>query len=158
MDCYEKLVDYASNLGMEIIEKSFKSSAKGLCKGNKIGISKDLESSVEKRCILAEEMAHSLYTVGNILDLTNPGNLKQELYARKKAYEFLLPLSSLIAAYENGLKACYEIAEYLEVTEEFLTEALYHYQLKYGIYAKYGKYIIYFSPLIVCEKPSILAV
>lgn len=158
MDCYERLVDYASNIGLEIVEKNFKSSAKGLCKGNKIGISKSLESAVEKRCILAEEMAHSLYTVGNILDLSNPGNLKQELFARKMAFEFLLPLSSLIDAYEKGAKGCYEIAEHLEVTEEFLIEALNHYQRKFGLYAKHGKYIIYFSPLIVREKPSMLAV
>lgn len=149
MDCYEELVDYASSIGLEVIEKKFKSSAKGLCKGNKIGISKNLQRTAEKRCMLAEEMAHSLYTVGDILDLSSHSNLKQELYARKMAYEFLLPLSSLIDAYEKGLRACHEIAESLEVTEEFLKEALCHYQKKFGVCARYGKYILFFTSCCV---------
>ena len=52
MDCYEELVDYAEQHGLEVIEKEFKSSAKGLCKGKKIGISKKIDSTVEKRCVL----------------------------------------------------------------------------------------------------------
>ena len=47
MDCYEELVDYAEQHGLEVIEKEFKSSAKGLCKGKKIGISKKIDSSLD---------------------------------------------------------------------------------------------------------------
>ena len=155
MNCYEKLVDTAESMGLHVIEKKFKSSAKGLCKGNKIGISKDLENAVEKRCILAEEMAHAVYTVGDILDQNSLANIKQENYARKKAFEFLLPISLLIEAYEKGARSCYEIAEHLEVTEEFLLNSLYHYQNKHGLYARYGHYVIYFSPLVVREKKAV---
>lgn len=155
MDRYEQLVEHARQLGLEVIEKTFKSSAKGLTKGNKIGISKSIESNAEKRCVLAEEIAHSLYTVGDILDQNNINNVKQEKYARKKAYEDLLPLSLLIEAYEQGIRSLHEMAEYLEVTEDFFKASLNHYQRKYGLYARHGRYVLYFSPLIVCETHHI---
>lgn len=158
MDRYEQLVEHARQLGLEVIEKTFKSSAKGLTKGNKIGISKSIESNAEKRCVLAEEIAHSLYTVGDILDQNNINNVKQEKYARKKAYEDLLPLSLLIEAYEQGIRSLHEMAEYLEVTEDFFKASLNHYQRKYGLYARYGRYVLYFSPLTVCEKHHIKAI
>lgn len=151
MNSYERLVDFAENIGIEVVEKHFKSSAKGLCKGNKVGISKAIDSTVEKRCILAEEIAHSLYTVGNILDQNNLFNIKQEEYARKQAYEALLPLPLLIDAWHQGVTSQHELAEYLEVTEEFLLSSLCHYQKKYGVYVRHGKYMVRFLPLMISE-------
>lgn len=116
MDCYEELVDYAEQHGLEVIEKEFKSSAKGLCKGKKIGISKTIDSTVEKRCVLVEEMAHCYHTVGDILDTRNPLALKQELYARAAAFGFLLPISKLVDAYLRCEHNLYELPEYLNVT------------------------------------------
>lgn len=157
MDCYEEMVDLADLLGLEVIEKYFKSSVKGLCKGNKIGISKDIESIIEKRCVLAEEIAHSLYTVGDILDLRNFQALKQEYFARTKAYEFLVPIGSLVRAFLKHEHDPHEIAAELNVTDEVLRDALAHYARKYGEY-RHGKYYVYFSPLIVCEHPHIKAI
>ena len=54
---YDELLYEANEKGLEIVEKYFKSDAKGLCKGNKIGIRKDLSSN-EKACVLAEEIGH----------------------------------------------------------------------------------------------------
>lgn len=150
MDCYEILVSRADQLGLEVIEKEFKSSAKGLCKGKKIGISKSLDT-VEKRCVLAEEMAHSFYTVGDILDTRDPAAYKQEMLARSAAFEYLIPLGSLVEAYMSCQYDLSEIPNYLEVTWEFLRDTLSHYSRKYGGMRRYEKYVIYFSPLIVCE-------
>lgn len=52
---YEQLLNDADIIGLEVVEKNFKSDAKGLCKGNKIGIRKNM-SAAEKACVLAEEM------------------------------------------------------------------------------------------------------
>ena len=158
MDCYEKLVDYAEQNGLEVIEKHFKSSAKGLCKGKKIGISKAIETAAEKRCVLVEEMAHCYYTVGDILDTRNPAAMRQERIARAAAYEFLLPINDLVNAYLNCSHDLNEIPDYLNVTWEFLNSAINHYSRKYGSLTRHGKYIVYFSPLFVCESPHIKAV
>lgn len=151
MNKYEKLILEANKYEIEVIEKKFKSSAKGLCKGNKIGISSVIETISEKRCVLAEEIGHCKKTVGNILDIAMIDNKKQELIARKWAYERLVGIVDIINAYNNGVRDKYELIEYLEVTEEFLNEAIEYYKCKYGIYYQIDNYLIYFEPLGVME-------
>ena len=64
MHTYEKMLIDASNNGFEIVEKNFKSDAKGLCKGKKIGIRKDM-SDTEKACVLADYLDCSVdYLLG----------------------------------------------------------------------------------------------
>ncbi|MGB8451152.1 MAG: hypothetical protein WCD89_02365 [Anaerocolumna sp.] len=52
----------------------------------------------------------------------------------------------IIRAYEFGCRNQYEMAEYLEVTEEFLAKALSSYKNKYGPYVKIDFYIVFFEP------------
>lgn len=152
MNKYEQLLS-SSDESIIIIEKQFKSKAKGLCKGNKIGISKDIDTSIEKACVLAEELGHHYTSVGNIIDLSSVQNRKQERQARLWAYNKQIGLSGIIRAFNHGCKNSHEIAEYLEVTEEFLCEAIECYKNKYGICATVDNYIIYFIPnLTVGEK------
>lgn len=155
MDGYERALDYANRYGYQVKEKEFKSHAKGLCKGNKIGINKKVNTFVEKRCVLVEEMAHCALTVGDILDTREPAAYKQEMYARRKAYEHLVPFDKLIEAYYRFEHDPHEIPEYLEVTPEVLSAALKHYSDKYGITKRHGKYTIYFLPLYICESSHI---
>lgn len=146
MNVYEQLINEACMENIIVVEKQFKSSAKGLCKGNKIGISTSLKTIKEKRCILAEEIAHCKLTVGNILNQTNTSNIKQEMIARRWAYEKLTGIVDLINAYESGVRDKFDLIEYLEITEEFLTEAIKYYRNKYGAFYEIDNYIIYFSP------------
>jgi len=147
---FEQLVQIAEDEQIEFIEMTFPADLKGLCKHNKIGINYEL-SSVEKKCVLAEELGHYYTTIGDIIDMKSVCNRKQELKARKYAYDKLVPLELLIkASYEGCTNLC-ELAEYLDVTEEFLKDTLQHYQNKYGLYAEVEDYAIYFSPLTVCK-------
>ena len=93
-------------------------------------------------------MGHHYTSFGNILDLSDLGNIKQERKARIWAYNRLIGLDGLITAFENGCRNRHEIATYLEVTEEFLEEALNYYQERYGVYIEHGKYTIYFIPTL----------
>lgn len=145
MNAYEQLLS-SSGENIIVVEKNFKSQAKGLCKGNKIGISKAISTSTEKACILAEELGHYYTTVGNILDQSSVSNRKQELRARMWAYNRQIGLLGIIKSYEYGCRNLYDMAEYLEVTEEFLKDALERYRQKYGMYTAVDNYIIYFEP------------
>lgn len=148
MNKYEKLLTKAERENLCIIEKEFKSRAKGLIKNKKIGIRKDISTTAEKACVLAEELGHYFTSTGDIIDQITAVNRKQEKRARNWAYEKLLPLSSFIKAYEAGVRNRYELAQFFDITEEFLSESLAHYQEKYGICTCYNeKYIIYFDPL-----------
>ncbi len=146
---YEQLVQFADCDKIEVIEFNFKSGLKGLYCDDTIAINSKLETTTEKKCILAEELGHYYTTAGDILNQNNIANRKQEHIARKWGYEKLIPLMDLIKASFKCCSNLYELAEYLNVTEEFLRDTLQHYQNKYGLYAETGDYCIYFSPLTV---------
>ena len=73
-------------------------------------------------------------------------NRKQELHARAWAYNRLIGLYGIINAYRSGCRNGYEIAEHLNITEEFLAEALQYYRNKYGLCTTIDNYVIYFEP------------
>ena len=86
---YQELLREAAELNIKVVEKHFKSKAKGLCKGNIIGISADIKDEREKTEVLAEEIAHALFTTGDILDMNVIENRQQEAAARMIARERL---------------------------------------------------------------------
>lgn len=93
-----------------------------------VWIRKDMNSS-RKACILAEEIGHHYTSAGDITDQKDVGNRKQERKARKWAFEKLLPLHLIITAIQNGHSEPWDMAEYLDVDEEFLCQALKYYGL-----------------------------
>lgn len=119
--------------------------------GNMILLNQNLETNRERKCILAEEIGHQYKTVGDITDQTKLENRQQELRARQWGYEKLVPLSAIVQAYHARVKGRYEIAEYLDVTEDFLQASIDRYRSKYGLYIIWNNYIIYFDPLGVAE-------
>lgn len=149
------LEDTADREGVPIDTVRFESERiKGLyCDGN-IALSAGLQTSADRSAVLAEELGHHYTSSGNILDMNDPGNKKQELQARIWAYNRLVGLQGLISAYRHGCQSRYEAAEYLEVTEEFLEEAFRYYRSKYGLMYQVDNYVIYFEPLGVFEEIS----
>lgn len=105
----------------------------------------------EKACVLAEEIGHHYTTAGDITDQSITAHRKQEHRARVWAHEKLVPLSTIIEAHKAGIRSRYEFAEYLSVTEEFLSEAINRYTERYGVLTRFGKYTISFDPLGVIE-------
>lgn len=149
---YEELLIEATEEGISVDEDfPFDSALKGLYIDKNIALSAELHTSAEKACILAEELGHHYTTVGDILDQTNTPNRKQEYRARVWAYRRAISLSDLISGYKRGCQNRYELAEYLNVTEEFLIDALAHYKSKYGLCTRVDNYLIYFEPLGVLE-------
>ena len=124
---------------------------KGFYIDGNVALNTSIESSTEKACVLAEELGHHYTTVGNILDQSKTENRKQERRARLWAYKRAFDLIDLVSAYKYGCRNRYELAEYLEVTEEFLQEALDTYREKYGLYTKVDCYVICFEPLGILE-------
>ena len=154
MNSYEILLSEASENGLVVKEKPLKYN-NGRIKGSRVAIRQDLSTSIEKACVLAEELGHHYTTYGNILDQSDASNRKQELRARAWAYNKQIGLLGLIRAYEHGCRNRFEIAEYLEVTEEVLEECLIFYRNKYGVCANIDNYVVYFIPnLVVMKKIS----
>lgn len=105
--------------------------------------------------VLYEELAHHKLTYGNILDQSKDINRKFENYAKRHGYEAALPLRIIIEAHHYGVSNLYELAEYVQLSEEHVLEILEHYRNKHGIYIHYGNYLIQFEPLRVFEYKDI---
>lgn len=147
MTKFEELEQEAADNKINIDYLDFKSDRiKGLYCDGSIALSTMLSTSAEKTCILAEELGHHYTAQGNIIDMNNSTNCKQEHKGRMWAYNNQIGLIGLIGAFENGCHNRYEIAKYLDVTEDFLTDALESYKRKYGICTSVDNYTIFFIP------------
>lgn len=149
---YEKLLHEAYQLGVEVYEQPMLPKNKGLYSDNVIWINKFLPSTIEKGCVLAEELGHHHTSCGDILDQSKLINRKQEKRARNWAYKRLIPLTSFIDAHRDGVMNRYELAFYLGVTEPFIEETLERYKEEFGVFTIVDEYTVYFEPLGILEK------
>lgn len=147
---YEALLNDADAEGLNIKERPFR-TYDGRIKGKDIYLRKNMDST-EKACVLAEELGHHHTSVGDILDLSDAGNRKQERQARLWGYNKLIGLTGIIKAFEAGCQDRFEVAEYLGVTDEYLCECLEAYRDKYGIGTTVDNYYIMFIPHLAVGK------
>lgn len=95
---------------------------------------------------LAEELGHHFTTAGNIIEMQDITDIKQERAARLWAYNKRIGLSGIIDAFKAQCANTYEVAEYLSVSEEFLRDALEQYRQIYGAGTMVDNYYIQFEP------------
>ncbi len=153
MNSYESLQEEARKDGVNVIDYPFDSKRiRGLYCDGIVAIRRDM-TTTEKSCILAEELGHYHTTSGNILEQESVSDRKQERIARLWAYNKRIGLSGIIQGYRKHCRNLHELAECLEVSEDFLKEALECYREKYGCYTELDGYLIMFEPyLAVIEK------
>ncbi len=142
---YEELQLQNEKIPVKEMDLSEVVGLKGLYYNGNIAIEKNL-TSTEKACVLAEELGHHYTSVGDILDQQDVSNRKQELRARTWAFDECIGLIGIVNAFKVGCQSLYEMAEYLDVTEEFLKDALESYRRKYGICKEIDNYIVFFEP------------
>ncbi len=154
MNSFERLEDEACKDGIDVVSRDFRSQRiKGLYCDMTIGINRKIDTYAEKTCVLAEELGHHHTSVGNILDMNDVRSRKQERQARLWGYNKLIGLTGIIRAFRAGCQSRHEMAELLDVTEEYLQECIDCYRDKYGEYVEVDNYMICFIPnLAVIEK------
>lgn len=144
---YEELKTKHKDLNIVEMDLSEVKGLKGLYFDGNIALERKM-SQTEKSCVLAEELGHYYTTSGNILDQTDVSNRKQEYRARLYGFNLKIGLMGLVRAFEHGCRSVSDIAEYLDVTEEYLKEAVDCYRSKYGVYATVDNYAVYFTPAL----------
>ena len=153
MSRYEQLL--TENEHIKIIDThSLPDGYSGFYNDGIILIDKNLPET-RKAEVLYEELAHHKLTYGNILDQSKWINRKFESYARRHGYEAALPLRIIVEAHHYGVSNLYELAEYVQLSEEHVLEILEYYKTKHGYSTRYGKYVIQFEPLRVFEYKEI---
>jgi len=88
-----------------------------------------IQSSIEEKELLGEELGHfetnSLYFLKHTHTKMYESNISWcEYRANRWKIHHLLPLKYLDAAIKRGIFETYELAEYFEVSENFIEEAL----------------------------------
>ena len=144
MNKYEALLQKAQDDGVDVITAPLRGNDGLYCDGCVL-VGSHLKTTAEKACILAEQLGHHYTASGNITS-NSIVSRKQERLGRKTAYEMLLLLDDLAAA----LKVCrskYEVAEHLQITEEFLDNAVEYYFQRYGCWIQTQHGMLYFKPL-----------
>ena len=88
---------------------------------------KKIPTRSEEKVILAHELGHcktgSFYNKYSKFDLV----CKHEYRANRQAVLDLVPYEELLFAIEKGCKERWELAEYFDITEEFVDEVIKHY-------------------------------
>lgn len=147
------LLKYALDKNIKIVQCELPvTTLKGLYCDNVIYISDRVKTEREQNCIVAEELGHYETSHGVIINQRCVKNKKQELRARRWAHEHLLNVEDIVRAYKYGCRSIYEVTEYLDVTEEFLHEALETFGRMYGACKVVDDCIVYFEPLGILEK------
>lgn len=147
MSNYENLISLAHSKGINIIESDLGIDKPfGKCIGNLIIINNRV-NECEKLCVLYEELGHFNLTVGDITDQNDLNNRKQESIARRWSYEKLISPEDIINAIISGIDNIYDLAEILNVTEDFLIKSIEYYKKKYGVYYVGETHLLTFEPL-----------
>lgn len=147
MSNYENLISLAHSKGINVIESDLGIDKPfGKCIGNLIIINNRV-NECEKLCVLYEELGHFNLTVGDITEQSDLNNRKQESIARRWSYEKLISPEDIINAIISGIDNIYDLAEILNVTEDFLIQSIEHYKKKYGIYYVGKTHLLTFEPL-----------
>lgn len=158
LEPYDSLLELAKAMGLKVVERA-PIKADGRIQSNYVFLSEKLETTPEKLCTLTEEVGHALNNTGDINDQTIVFNRQQELKARKFCYEFLTPLMKIVDAilYFGDEATKYNVAEYLNVTEKFLNEAINHHRRKNGnIKVDLGMvFVVFYPEFKVYEKHKI---
>lgn len=71
---------------------------------------------------------------------------------RMHAYNELIGLLGIVKCFESGCRNIYEMANYLDVSEDFLRESIAAYRNKYGIETIIDNYLIRFIPTLGIVK------
>lgn len=142
---YEELLEEASQEGLIVKEKPLLNND-GRLKGKRIAIRQDIPTTSKKADVLAEEMGHYYTSVGRIVEQDTAESIKQERTARLWGYNKRIGLNGLIQAFKAHCETLYDIAEFLNVSEESLTEALEYYRQIYGNGVMVENYFIQFEP------------
>ena len=123
MTRYEEfLADYDNQLLIE--ERNLIND--GLYCDGVIWINRNL-TSAEKLAVAAEEIGHYATSSGDILDQKDILSQRQELQARRWGYRKIAPPERIRSAIDDGYTTISDVAEYLDVDEQFLVSALTYY-------------------------------
>lgn len=126
----QSLAEFAQNRGHEVAYLPLHSMASFSvedAQGCHVVLSSAIHGTAEKEC-LAHELGHCEY--GGFYNRYSPYDIraKAERRADKWAFSKLVPYGQIMAAIKQGITEVWELAEYFDVSTEFMSKALAYYK------------------------------
>ena len=152
---YEVMEQFAYENDIKLLSDSLPADLSGYYYSNSdfglktITLNSMLQTTAEKTCVLAEEIEHYLTTPMNLFNAPHLLQNRFERIARINATKRLIPLSRLIEAKNSAITNQYDLAEFLNITYEFLDQGLTLYKENYNGWVLYKGYKIGFDPLLI---------
>ncbi|WP_222864776.1 hypothetical protein, partial [Serratia marcescens] len=132
-------------VGLIVKEKPLRNND-GRLKDKRIAIRQDIPTTLKKADVLAEEMGHYFTSVGRIVEQDETKSVKQERAARLWGYNKRIGLNGIINAFKAHCESLYDMAEFLNVSEDTLAEAIEYYRQIYGTGTMVDNYFLQFEP------------
>lgn len=103
--------------------------AKAVSTPGAIGIDESkMQNHSEFNVCLAHELGHQFKNAFYDISSTFETRERQEMRATRWAVNELVPVNELLIAFKSGHTEVYDLAEYFNVTEEFIRNAFYIYE------------------------------
>ena len=150
MTLSENIAQEAYDYNLKILEIDMR-GIDGAFIGDTIYLEKSYETYKKNR-VARHELEHAYTCPINLMTAPKPLQKKFEAIADRRSVLKLVPLDSLIEAFENGIRTADELSQALEIDDEFLYKALSAYDSIYGYDCKYKGYNINFMPLRIKKE------
>lgn len=132
----EYIEDLIDRENINLMDTYLEDTAGAYINYNKLNIilydNSKLASSNEKKEVLAEELGHYYYDATYKFNSDLQFISKQEYKAKKYSYSMLIPFENLRKAILNGRTSILLLAEYFDVTIDFMSRCIAFYLEKYG--------------------------
>ena len=123
------LYDVAEKSNITIYNFKMK-KAKAISIPGKIGIDESkMKNNSELNVCLAHELGHQFKNAFYDISSTFETRERQEARATRWAINELVPVDELLEAFKAGYTEVYDLAEYFNVTEDFIRNAFYIYEV-----------------------------
>lgn len=156
MSPYEEILNHIDDEKILLIEDDFDLPVNGLYlrdQGKRAAIMVQRQlSQAAKRCVCAEELGHHYTSTQNLLGVCSREYERQEHRARQWAHLALLPLDDIGEAYLRFDACKFTMAEWLDVTADFLDETIDNYREIHGTQCRTRRYLYRFEPYFDVRK------
>ena len=150
---YEQMEQFTYDNGIVLLFDYLPNNLSGFYYANSnygfksITLNRKLDTTSIKTCVLAEEIEHYISTPEDLFTASKSIQEKYEYIARFNAIKRLMPFEKLVET--RRFCDIYELADYLNITFEFLEFGLKAYKEHYGLSVSYRDFIIFFDPFDV---------
>jgi hypothetical protein len=157
----ELMEQFAYDNDIKLLTDSLPGNISGFCYSNSeftlktITLNSNLVTTAEKTCVLAEEIEHYITTPFDLFAAPKHLQDKFERLARFNATKRLIPFDKLIEARRMNIRCPYELADFLNITIDFLFQGTSLFREHYNGHVIHKGFRINFSPFFI--EPTISA-